>query len=434
MSRPSVSLLGPAEIRVSDRVVRPTPLTTAVLTRLVLADREPLTVDEIFTAVWGDRRALTRADRISVQKRILELRKILADPSALVTEAGQVSAYRLTIPRADVDVHAFRDLVERARRETPVNAVTLLEQALGLWRGRPLFDTERYPFAQPAIRALRELQDTATLDLVTAYADIGQPEKALSTGAALLDRRPDLPGAADAVARLRRRVAERRPGVEHRDFPGLGTRVTIRADDLFAQRDAQLVIGFCDTFDTSTDRNVVISRATVQGQFLHWAYDGDTGRLNRDLRSALRGARPERVERREDKRRGKRARYPLGTVAVLHRDDRRFFCVAYSVMGNDLVARSDLESFRASLDRLWDAAVRYGQREPLAVPLLGSGLARLDGTDRTELVTLLIESFLRHSRRQVVSRELRLVLRVEDLDRVDLLEVAAFLRAQNDRE
>ncbi|GAA0274816.1 DUF6430 domain-containing protein [Cryptosporangium japonicum] len=429
-----MSLLGPAEIHVAGRVVRPTPLTTVVLTRLVLADREPLTVDEIFTAVWGDRRALTRADRVGVQKRILELRRLLADPSVLVTEPGQVSAYRLTTPRADVDVHAFRDLVERARRETPVDAVTLLERALSLWRGRPLSDTERYAFAQPVIRDLRALRDAAALELVEAYSAIGQPDRALTTGEALAARRPDLPGLADALARLRRRVADRRPGVEHRDFPGLGTRVTIRAGDLFAQPDAQLVIGFCDTFDTSTDRDVVISRATVQGQFLHRVYGGDTGRLNRDLRSALRAVRPARVERREDKRRGKLARYPLGTVAVLHRDGRRFFGVAYSVMGNDLIARADLASFRAGLDRLWDAAVRYGQREPLAVPLLGSGLARLDGTDRTELLTLLIGSFLRHSRRQVVSRELRLVLRVEDLDRVDLLEVAAFLRAQKDRE
>ena len=52
------------------------------------------------------------------------------------------------------------------------------------------------------------------------------------------------------------------------DFPELRTAVVIVSGDLFDQEDANLVVGFTDTFDTDTDRNIIISRESAQGLML----------------------------------------------------------------------------------------------------------------------------------------------------------------------
>jgi hypothetical protein len=132
-------------------------------------------------------------------------------------------------------------------------------------------------------------------------------------------------------------------------------------------------------------------------------------------------------EERAAKPLGRLVRYPIGTVAVLRADDRRVFALAYSRMGNDLLARSSMDDLRTSLERLWDAVHRDGGRRPVAMPLIGTGLARVDGASPTSLLRLIIESFVDRSRRQPVTRELRVVLRAPDIAHIDLDAVAAGL-------
>ena len=83
------------------------------------------------------------------------------------------------------------------------------------------------------------------------------------------------------------------------------------------------------------------------------------------------------------KRRGKLIRYPVGTVAVLRAGDEQVYAVAYSRMGNDLVARSSEHDLAVSLERLWDAVYLHGQLQPLAVPLIGAGLSESLPSPRT---------------------------------------------------
>ena len=50
--------------------------------------------------------------------------------------------------------------------------------------------------------------------------------------------------------------------------PGSASPWWSAAGDLFDEADANLVVGFADTFDTATENDAVISRASVQGQLL----------------------------------------------------------------------------------------------------------------------------------------------------------------------
>lgn len=222
-------------------------------------------------------------------------------------------------------------------------------------------------------------------------------------------------------------VARSRPTVSVRqEFTRPRMSVSVAPGDLFDEQ-AHLVVGFCDTFDTDVSDGVVISATSVQGQLLQRRYEGDVRRLDDELDGALGGAAPVAAETREAKPYGKLERYPVGTVAVLGSRPRLVFGVAYSRLGNDCVARSSTEELWLSLGRVWDAVYRHGQLDRVAVPLIGSGLSRLHGLDEESLLRLILLSFITHSRERVVCRELRIVLRPEELERVDLAEVAAFL-------
>lgn len=218
-----------------------------------------------------------------------------------------------------------------------------------------------------------------------------------------------------------------RSHLEH-DFTQPEMTVRVVVGDLFDQG-THIAVGFSDTFDTSTRGDRVINRSSVQGQLVQRVYGEDTRRLDRALRSALAGLAPTTTEARVDKRLGKLQRYPIGTVAVMGAHPCRIFAVAVSRMGNDLVAESSVDDLWLALGQLWDAVRRQGQRSPVSLPLVGSGLSRIRALDRNNLARLILLSFVAHSRQAPVSAELRLVIHPDDVPRMDLIALDAFLRS-----
>jgi hypothetical protein len=203
--------------------------------------------------------------------------------------------------------------------------------------------------------------------------------------------------------------------------------LNIVVGDLFAQ-DTHIVIGFSDTFDTSVAGLQIINSSSLQGQLLHRVYADDQQRLDTELAAALSAAKPTRKESRADKPYGKLARYPIGTVAVLGKPQRLIFAIAYGRMGNDMVARSPVKDLWYCFSELWETVYLKGQRGPVSVPLMGSGLARIDSLDPEDLLRLILLSFVSYSRTELVSQELRIVIQPADATRVDLLSLREFLR------
>lgn len=208
-------------------------------------------------------------------------------------------------------------------------------------------------------------------------------------------------------------------------YPSISVRVVV--GDLFEQPD-QLVVGFTDTFDTDTTDDLVISANAVQGQLLDKIYGGDRAQLDRDLDVALDGYRPVALESAADKPLGRLARYPLGTVAVLCPHGRRVYCPAYSELGNDLVARSTIDTLWASLGSLWSAVAEHGRLAPLAMPIVGSELARIDPLNRENLLKLIMMSYVARSREGVFCKELTIVVHPKDFGEINMAQVAAYLR------
>jgi hypothetical protein len=93
-----------------------------------------------------------------------------------------------------------------------------------------------------------------------------------------------------------------------------------------------------------------------------------------------------------------------------------------------MVARSSVDDLWCCLNQLWGAIYQKGQRGPVSIPLMGSGLARIDSLDHEDMLRLILLSFVAYSRARLICHELRIVIRPEDVARIDLIRVREFFR------
>ena len=206
-------------------------------------------------------------------------------------------------------------------------------------------------------------------------------------------------------------------------FANPDVRIGIKVGNLFDQS-GHLVIGFCDTFDTEIGE--VVSKDSMQGQFLISMYENNQNKLDADLDKLL-----QNEESQDDiaKTRGKKKRYKIGTVIALSGLNRKFFCCAYSRMGVDLKATSDIHSLWTSLQNLWNKIRIEGEQKTIVMPVMGTNLARVPGISFKLPINLILLSFIINSRVEPISKELILMIREEDKEKVNLLEIQDFLKS-----
>ncbi len=185
-----------------------------------------------------------------------------------------------------------------------------------------------------------------------------------------------------------------------------------------------IVLGFSDTFDTEIGD--IISAASLQGQFLSHIYDNDRQRLDNDLKRSLTG---QKYSTDSAKTQGKNKRFKIGTVAVLQGEGRKFFCCAYSKMGNDLKASADINCLWDALNGLWSKIRLSGEQRNISIPVIGTNLARVPGISYAIPIKIIILSFLVNSRIESIAKQLTIVIRESDLGKVDLLEIKEFVEA-----
>ncbi len=333
------------------------------------------------------------------------------------------------LDQEQLDYLEFTYLINRAGTAPPATAVALLSRALGLWRRQPFADAAGQDFAGPLTKRLESLHKTARLALIRHQTELGDLDAALPVAERLAMQFHEDTEIGLALQSVRECIRARHPDdVLRREFPGIGVTLVVRRGDLFEQEDASLVAGFGDTFDTITDDDAVISRASVQGQLLDRVYGGDRVQLDRALTRALASVQPLKVENGRDKPKGKRRRYEVGTVASLPLDGRRVFALVHCRQDLDLVTHSSAGEFRHALERLWESVGNQGLLRPVATPLLGAGLSRV-GLSQEQVMIMIIDTFLKSCAKQRCAPELRIVLRQADLQRVRISDIARFVEA-----
>lgn len=200
------------------------------------------------------------------------------------------------------------------------------------------------------------------------------------------------------------------------------TNIRLVTGDLFSQN-TSLVIGMSDCFDVETPH--IISRDSVQGQFLDRVYRNDLGQLQSEIAEALTAETP--IEKNVDKS-GNTDRYECGTVAIIRQRRTHYYCVAYTRMDERNNVSSTIGTLWDAMEKLWREVRRRGNGEAVSVPIIGLGQSGLSTVlPIQDAIRFLILTFIFASRQERVCDELRIVVRAEDEKRVDMLEVQDFL-------
>jgi Domain of unknown function (DUF6430) len=213
------------------------------------------------------------------------------------------------------------------------------------------------------------------------------------------------------------------PQPVEQSYSSPNTRIQLVKGDLFDQP-GHLVIGMCNTFDTSTPH--IIAKSSIQGQFLDRIYNGDTKELDQQLTSALKSFHPVGTI----EKLGKKNRYPIGTVATLREHTRRFFCVAYTEMNGKNEARGTMDGIWRSLDSLWREISVQANGGRVSIPVIGGGQSRLSQIlPAQDSIRFMALSFILASRREKVCDELAIVVQPKEFEKLDRLEIQSFLRS-----
>ena len=129
-----------------------------------------MSTSELLDALWGELPPPSATK--TLQNYVSGLRKTLPT-GTIETAAG---GYRL-VSSAEVDVVRFEALLADASASAagnPRRAAGLLEEALGLWRGDPLFELSDQPVGVAEATRLVELRRMAVEDLFEARLRLGE--------------------------------------------------------------------------------------------------------------------------------------------------------------------------------------------------------------------------------------------------------------------
>ena len=97
-------------------------------------------------------------------------------------------------------------------------------------------------------------------------------------------------------------------------------------------------------------------------------------------------------------------------------------------MGIDLKAQSDIPKLNVSLEMLWEEIRLKGQSEKIAMAVLGSDLARIGTASHSNLIKLIVSSFILASRKEKIAEELKIVIHNDNLEKINMLDINDFLQ------
>ncbi len=164
-------MLGPVEVIVDDHPVRvPSGRVRELLLRLAVAGAGSVPVDSLVSELWPE--SAHRTTTSAVRTYVARLRQVLPG-DVVVTRVG---GYGLDRAQVVVDAEQFDADLRTARgilALDPGQAATLLEAALGRWRGRALDDVADRDWATPIAARLEEARVDALELLAEAQLAAG---------------------------------------------------------------------------------------------------------------------------------------------------------------------------------------------------------------------------------------------------------------------
>lgn len=140
-----------------------------------------------------------------------------------------------------------------------------------------------------------------------------------------------------------------------------------------------VVIPANTTYDTIVGDGVV-SPGSVHGRWINkFCAAGHTvNEIDEMIRNdfSVRNVNPCCIQDVNEKPKGKREMYPMGTVAVVNDDQTHYYLLALSHFDQNLNAHCSKEELLGVITSLIDFYDKNGQGLPIYIPLMGSGISR----------------------------------------------------------
>lgn len=206
---------------------------------------------------------------------------------------------------------------------------------------------------------------------------------------------------------------------------GRDVSIEIAVGDIFSLP-GEVIVGSNTTFDT---RAAVISERSVQGLFTNKYYRDHT-QLEAELSVNLKSVSFEELA---GGRVGNSKAYPMGTCVTLRPKERTGYLIAIAKINEHGAASGTFEDLKNSFAKLWEYIGTRGSKEPLLIPVLGTGFSRLPQA-REEIVREIIKSFIAACTERTFTDKLTIVITPEDLvkNNISLEQLGAFLQFQCD--
>lgn len=186
--------------------------------------------------------------------------------------------------------------------------------------------------------------------------------------------------------------------------------------DLFKQ-DGIRVIAVNEFFDSKLGKPV--SDKSVHGIFLQKCFGGYPEPFDKQVDAQLSDIKYSEVAKVE----GKSKSYPIGTTALITVNEDRYLAFAFAKTDPDTCkAYSDVTMMWVALHELWQRARIESGGHAVNLPLVGSGLSGL-GLPSRDLLNLIILSAITETKSREVTQRIRIVLRRDRFDDLDLRDV-----------
>ena len=187
--------------------------------------------------------------------------------------------------------------------------------------------------------------------------------------------------------------------------------------DIFDQEGIR-AIGVSEFFEKELGQPV--SEKSLHGAFLKRHFSGYQDSIDKQIEDQLIA---EPVTEVMDKAEGKARCYPVGTTALIRANENRYILFALAKTNHaNCKVYSDVELMWRALHKLWQRARVECNGYPLNLPLVGGGLSGLNLPTR-DLLNLVILSAITESKAHEITQTVRVVLRRDRFEDIDLREV-----------
>ena len=195
--------------------------------------------------------------------------------------------------------------------------------------------------------------------------------------------------------------------------------------DYIGASKVNLIVPVNCCFDTKIDDSV-ISTNSLHGKVIKFLYDNNLvsqTELDKKIKRSLREQNISSVNIGNDVKKGGKSvgnynRYPIGSTAFVDIGDVRYHFIALSIIENNKNAITSDQDYLIVLNAIVDNCFRNSNGNPIYIPLVGSGLSKLNYNHQQQL-EFMVKYFM--LRRTKLISDVEIVIRKEDRDKISIL-------------